>query len=214
MRYWFCLAIFLIFACDGNDTKYQTKSRAQQEALPILGIPKEVNGIEVPHSIPDFSFINQDSSVINNDTFSGKAYVTDFFFTSCPTICPKVKKQMLRLYEKYQDDERLVLLSHSIDTKRDTVGKLREYANNLEVSAKKWHFVTGEKDEIYAIADDYFSIVTDDPEAPGGFDHSGRVILVDKNRHVRAFADGTNAKEVDRLIRDIDLLFKEENAKE
>lgn len=208
MKYLYVLSLCLLLGC--GETSYQVNSpNTQEEGLPILGIPKEVDGVDVPHSIPDFVFVNQDSALVNNATFEGKAYVTDFFFTSCPTICPKVKKQMLRLYEKYQEEDRLVLLSHSIDTKRDTVGKLREYANNLEVSTKKWHFVTGEKDKIYEIADDYFSIVTDDPEAPGGFDHSGRVILVDKHRHVRSFADGTNAKEMDRFMRDIDLLLAE-----
>lgn len=209
MKYLYVLSLSLLLGC--GETSYKAATVMQEDPLPILGIPKEVNGIDIPHSIPDFAFVNQDSTIVNNATFDGKAYVTDFFFTSCPTICPKVKKQMLRLYDKYQEEDRLVLLSHSIDTKRDTVGKLREYANNLEVSAKKWHFVTGEKDKIYEIADDYFSIVTDDPEAPGGFDHSGRVILIDKNRHVRSFADGTNAKEMDRLMRDIDLLLAEKD---
>lgn len=181
----------------------------QSEELPILGQTKMVDGKEVPHAIPDFAFVNQDSVAVTNETFAGKIYVADFFFTSCPTICPKVKAQMLRIYERFQDEERLALLSHSIDVKRDTVGRLKTYAENLGVSAPKWHFVTGEKDEIYDIADDYFNIVVDDASAPGGFDHSGRIVLVDEDRHLRSYCNGTNAEEVDRFMWDIERLLAE-----
>jgi len=168
-----------------------------------------VNGKEVAHTIPDFKFVNQDSNYVTNETFAGKAYVADFFFISCPTICPKVKKQMLRIYERFSDEERLLLLSHSIDTKRDTVERLKQYARNLGVTDDRWHFVTGEKDEIYEIADDYFSIAVEDPSAPGGFNHSGRLILVDPKGRVRAFCDGTDAEEVDQFMQDIEKLLAE-----
>lgn len=177
--------------------------------LEILGNKKEVNGEMVYHTIPDFSFINQDSAVVTNATFENKAYVVDFFFISCPTICPKVKKQMLRIYEAF-DDAPIALLSHTVDTKRDTVGRLKHYATNLGVSTDRWHFVTGNKAEIYDIADDYFSIVVEDKYAPGGFDHSGRLILVDKNRHIRSFCDGTNPEDVDKFMMDIEALLAED----
>lgn len=193
----FCLAGLLILA------------GCASEELPILGQPKVVDGKEVPHFIPDFSFVNQDSVIVTNETFRDQIYVADFFFTSCPTICPKVKAQMLRIYERFEKDDRLALLSHSIDTKRDTVGRLKIYADNLGVSAPKWHFVTGDKDEIYAIADDYFNIVVDDESAPGGFDHSGRLVLIDQNRHLRSYCNGTNPEEVDRFMQDIEKLLKE-----
>jgi protein SCO1/2 len=193
----FCLAGLLMSAGCASDE------------LPILGQPKVVDGREIPHFIPDFSFVNQDGAVVTNETFSDRVYVADFFFTSCPTICPKVKAQMLRIYERFEDEDRLALLSHSIDTKRDTVGRLKVYAENLGVSTPKWHFVTGDKDEIYAIADDYFNIVIDDESAPGGFDHSGRLVLIDQNRHLRSYCNGTDPEEVDRFMRDIDKLLRE-----
>lgn len=193
----FCLFVLLI------------TGGCSSEELPILGQPKVVDGKEVPHFIPDFSFIDQDSVVVTNETFRDQIYVADFFFTSCPTICPKVKAQMLRIYERFEEDDRLALLSHSIDTKRDTVGRLKIYAENLGVSAPKWHFVTGNKDEIYAIADDYFNIVVDDESAPGGFDHSGRLVLIDQHRHLRSYCNGTDPKEVDGFMRDIEKLLKE-----
>ncbi len=179
----------------------------EEEELPILGHRDIVEGDTIYHTIPDFTFINQDSNVVTNETFEGKAYIVDFFFISCPTICPKVKKQMLRIHEEFKDEENLVLLSHTIDTKRDTVERLHSYARNLGVSAPKWHFVTGDETEIYEIADDYFSIAVKDPSAPGGFDHSGRLILVDENRHVRAFCDGTDPESVDQFILDIKKLL-------
>lgn len=182
----------------------------QPQTLPILGEADVVNGDTLYHTIPDFAFINQDSQTITNADFAGKVYVADFFFISCPTICPKVKRQMLRLYERYEKDDRIAFLSHSIDVRRDTVGRLRTYAQGLGVSAPKWHFVTGDKDAIYSMADDYFSIVVEDPSAPGGFDHSGKLILVDAQRHVRAFCDGTDPKSVNQFMRDIDLLLRAE----
>lgn len=180
------------------------------ESLPLLGQHQvdKVTGDTTYHRIPDFEFVNQDSMVVNNATFEGKIYVADFFFTSCPTICPKTAQQMLRLYKRYKDDDRVELLAHSIDTQRDTVGRLKAYANNLEVSAPKWHFVTGDKSEIYEIADDYMSIAIEDPDAPGGFDHSGWFILVDKNRHIRSFCKGTDPESVDEFMKDIDWLLE------
>ncbi len=179
-------------------------------SLPRLGkhkVDKET-GDTTYHTIPDFQFVNQDSMVVTNETFEGKVYIADFFFTSCPTICPKTAQQMLRLYERYEDDDRVALLAHSIDTKRDTVERLKEYANSLEVSAPKWHFVTGNKAEIYEIADDYMSIAIEDPDAPGGFDHSGWFILVDKDRYIRSFCNGTDPESVDKFMKDIDWLLE------
>jgi protein SCO1/2 len=103
----------------------------------------------------------------------------------------------------------VLLLSHSIDTRNDTVPALKSHADKLGIETARWHLVTGNKDSIYTIADDYFSVATENPEAPGGFDHSGRLILVDKNRHVRAFCDGTDSEDVDRFMLDIDRLLKE-----
>lgn len=179
------------------------------DKLPILGDVKIVGNDTIYHQIPDFSFIDQDSQIVNNATFADKAYVADFFFIHCPTICPITTTQMSRIYHEFENEPDLLLLNHSIDTKHDTVAALKRYAENMGVSSKKWHFVTGVHDEIYEIADDYFSSAQVDASAPGGFDHSGRLILVDKDRHVRSFCDGTDQKSVDRLMDDIRLLLKE-----
>lgn len=178
--------------------------------LPILG-ERDIsdNGDTIYHRIPTFKFIDQDSNSIDNNYYKGKVYVTDFFFTSCPTICPKMAEQMLRIYDNYINDARVMLLSHSIDPVRDSVPRLKDYADKLEVSSDKWSFVTGDRSEIYDIAEDYFSIAMEDEEAPGGFNHSGRLILIDWNGHLRSFADGTDTESVNELMKDIDVLLKE-----
>ena len=186
------------------------QQESQDQTLPYLG-QHEIDGQDtVYHTIPDFTFIDQDSNLVTNATFEGKAYLADFFFISCPTICPKVKKQMLRIFEQYKGNDELMLLSHTIDPKRDTVGRLKSYAQNLGVDNGQWRFVTGEMDEIYEIADDYMSIAKEDPNAPGGFDHSGWILLIDKTGHIRSYADGTDPEKVDRLLEDIEWLLAHE----
>ena len=201
-NFFFLLLIAGIAACVGT---------AQPKKLPILG-ERDISpaGDTIYRQVPDFQFVDQDSQLINNATFAGKIYVVDFFFIHCPTICPKVKANGLRLYEQFKNDDRVLMLSHSIDVKNDTVAALKSHAQKLGIDAKKWHLVTGDHDAIYGIADDYFSVAQEDPNAPGGFDHSGRLILVDQNRHVRAFCDGTDAEDVDRFMKDISLLLAEQ----
>lgn len=196
------LSIFMI-SCGNNAPKNQK--------LPYIGerLGLTPTGDTIYPTIPNFRFINQNGDTVTNADFEGKIYVADFFFTHCPTICPKVTAQMLRVHDQFKDSSMVLLLSHSIDPKNDTVGRLREYAGKLGVVAPKWHFVTGAKDSIYGIADDYFSIAKESPDAPGGFDHSGRLILVDKNRRVRSFCDGTDAKDVDRFMENIQTLLRE-----
>ncbi len=178
--------------------------------LPILGF-KELNsqGDTIYHAIPDYRFIDQDSTIITPSTFEGKVYVADFFFTSCPTICPRMKAQMLRVYEQYKSNEKVQLLSHSIDPEYDQVPILKQYADKLEITSKKWHLVTGDKAEIYEIAKSYFENASEDPDAPGGFIHSGAFYLVDKSRRIRGYYDGTVPEKVDQLMADIKILLNE-----
>lgn len=177
--------------------------------LPILGERIYQEGDTLYHTIPDFAFIGQDSQLVSPATFDSKIYVADFFFISCPTICPKVKKQMLRLYERFRHDSRFMLLSHSIDVRHDTVPRLKAYSEKLGVDSGKWIFVTGEEEALFGIADKYFSIARRDEDAPGGFDHSGRIILVDVRGRVRSFCDGTDEQSVDVFMKDIECLLDE-----
>lgn len=185
--------------------------------LPILGnkkiTEKEVNGELVKdtiyHTIRDFAFVDQDSNLVTNETFSDQVYVTDFFFTSCPTICPVMKQQMLRVYEAYENEPEVAILSHTIDPKHDTVAVLKDFAERLGVKTEKWHFVTGNKDSIYDIGEtSYLVVANEDENAPGGYIHSGAFLLVDKQRRIRGVYDGTIPEQVDILINDIGRLIK------
>lgn len=188
-----------------------TNPNAQNRTLPKIGFADTdpVTGDTIYPKIRDFEFMNQDSQKVTNATFEGKIYIADFFFISCPTICPKLTKQMLRIYTEFEEDDRLLMLSHTVDPKHDTIPRLKNYARNLGVSSEKWHMVRGDADFTYDIADDYFSVAHENPDAPGGYDHSGRIILVDKNRHIRSFCNGTDPGDVDRFMEDIKLLMNE-----
>jgi protein SCO1/2 len=200
MRSLFCLfvATIILSACQPN-----------RESLPVLGnhIIDPATGDTTYHEIPAFSFVNQDGQMIRETNLDGKVYIADFFFISCPTICPTVARQMKRIHDRFEDDDRLALVSYTIDPKRDTVARLKKYADGLGVASPKWQFLRGEKDVVYDLAQDYMSIAREDPNAPGGFDHSGWLLLIDDQRHIRSFCNGTEEEAVDKFMEDIDLLL-------
>ncbi len=182
----------------------------KEEKLPIFGQREVVGTDTVYHSIAPFSFVDQDSSIINNDTFQDKIYVADFFFTTCRTICPIMKTQMLRVYEATREMPDVLILSHTIDPDYDTVALLHDFADRLGVESKRWHFVTGVKDSIYKIAQtSYFATAMEDKTEPDGFIHSGAFLLIDKNQRIRGKYDGTREEDVNRLIVDIKRLRRE-----
>ena len=187
--------------------------------IPILGtrtaITREIKGKKVTdtlyHTIPAFNMLGQDSVKISNATLKGKIYVADFFFTSCPSICPVMQKNMLKLYKQYKDERDFAFLSYSIDPLHDTPSKLKKYSTQLGADSKKWYFVSGNKDSTYALAEKgYYATAKADSTAPGGFVHSGGLILVDKERRIRGIYDGTQEDEVDKLSQDMKLLQAEE----
>ncbi|OOV17589.1 SCO family protein [Flavobacterium sp. LM4] len=184
-----------------------------QEKLPVLGNPI-VKGNETQYPrIKDFSFINQDSLEVTNNTFSGKIYIADFIFLSCPSICPKMNVQLKKVYNAYKTDGEVLFLSHTIDPDNDTIPRLKAYTVDNGIK-KNWHFVTGNRDSIYKIAtESYFATAYPDQNELGGFVHSGGFLLIDKNRHVRGVYDGTNPKETTRLIADVKNLLAEDEAK-
>ena len=212
MRIFAIIALLsLVTACNNS------KEGKSDKPLPYLGPIEVVNDTTngqstivdtVWHTIPAFSFVDQDSNMVTNSTFAGKIYVADFFFTTCPSICPKMKEQMLRIYNRYIDNDTVALLSHSIDPKHDTVGTLKAYADKLGISSSKWHLITGDKDEIYKMATYYFIAVEEDPRVAGGYAHSGGFLLVDKEGHIRGHYDGTRPEEVDELLLDMEKLLR------
>lgn len=200
MLYFFRFLVFaglitLIYSCKGENS-----------ALPILGLPADGRDTAI---IPDFHFIDQLGRTVTANDFKGKVYIADFFFTSCPTICPLQTGNMLQIYKHFKDDDRVMFLSHSIDPRHDSVPVLKKYADELGVDHDKWRFITGPKEEIYHQAKAYMSIAAEDADAPGGYTHSGYLLLVDQNRHIRAFADGTKGSSVEELVPKIKLLLNE-----
>ncbi len=177
--------------------------------LPIIGPYQRVDGQKQYYPVPDFELYDQYGDTINAATFKNSLRIVDFFFISCPSICPKIQRQMKRINDAFPDKNQLQFISHSIDTKRDTVDRLARYATSMKVKKEdNWHFVTGTKDQIFSLADDYFNILVEDESAPGGYDHSGRIVLVDKEGYIRAFANGLKPKEVNQLILSIDQLLE------
>lgn len=186
----------------------------EKKNLPFLG-PKDTRLVAgqidtVYHQIPAFRFLNQDSVWVSEKDMVGKIYIADFFFTSCPTICPKMKTQLLRIYERYAENDVIRILSHSIDPTYDTPSVLKQYSTRLQVKSPRWNMLTGDKAAIYKLGEkSYMVTAQEDKNEAGGFVHSGAFILVDKNRHVRGIYDGTQEAEVNHLIEDIEILLKE-----
>jgi protein SCO1 len=180
--------------------------------LPYIGThDQDKAGKTVHYSVGKFSFTNQDSQIISEKTTEGKVYVADFFFTSCPTICPVMKTQMLRINEKFKASTDFLILSHSIDPEHDSLSVLKNYKVKLVGEAPNWHFLRGEKIYTHSLAQKtYFVSAMEDKTAvaDGGFVHSGAFVLIDKQKHIRGVYDGTKAEEVDNLMADIALLLE------
>jgi protein SCO1/2 len=179
--------------------------------LPILGERYvDDNQDTVYHSIADFAFVNQVGDTIHKEDMAGKIYVADFFFTTCPTICPVMKKEMLRVYEQFKGEPNFRILSHSIDPSHDTQAVLKDYAEKLGVpDAATWNFLTGDQEKIFEIGQtSYLTTTMADDMEPGGFLHSGAFLLVDQQGRIRGVYDGTKTEQVDRLLADIPKLLK------
>lgn len=189
---------------------FAASCKPKQTELPIFG-QREVEGTDtIYHKIAPFQFVDQDSTIITNEVFKDKIYVADFFFTSCRTICPIMKTQMVRVYEATKEMPDVLLLSHSIDPEYDTVALLHDFAERLGADSKRWHFVTGVKDSIYKIAQtSYYATALEDKAEPDGFIHSGAFLLIDKQGRIRGKYDGTKEEDVNRLIGDIKILRAE-----
>ena len=163
------------------------------------------------HTVPPFSFTDQRGKTINNDSLHGHIYVADFFFTTCPGICPKLTKNLGKVQAAFKDDNRLRIVSHSVTPWIDTVGQLAKYGADHGVIPGKWYLLTGPKEQIYQLArTGYFaeklaglSIGSD------GFVHSEFFLLVDMSGHLRGIYNGTLELETKHLIEDIQILLKE-----
>ncbi|RZS94523.1 SCO family protein [Cecembia calidifontis] len=209
----FFASLVLLFSCSGPKENDNSSS-----SLPILG-NKYVNEFEIEgkivkdtvyHKIAEFSFINQEGKEVNNATVEGKVYVADFFFTTCPTICPIMKTQMLRVYEKFKHEPNFMILSHTLDPEHDTPELLKDYAAKIGVEDDKtWNFLSGDQEKIFEIGQtSYLTTAMSDKNEPGGILHSGAFVLVDQQGRIRGVYDGTKEEQVNRLMKDIPKLLK------
>ncbi|WP_036381512.1 SCO family protein [Muricauda sp. MAR_2010_75] len=159
------------------------------------------------HRIADFKFTNQNGKTITQDDYKDKIYVADFFFTTCPTICPIMTKNMAKVQDAILDDDEVLLLSHSVTPVIDSVPQLKKYALEKGVIDSKWNLVTGDKKQIYEMArKSYLAVKTDGDGGPYDMIHTENFILVDKERRIRGFYDGTDPEEINKLLEDLKIL--------
>ncbi|MBA6315649.1 SCO family protein [Cellulophaga baltica] len=163
------------------------------------------------HKIPDFKLVNQLGDTLTQQNFDNKIYITDFFFTSCPGICPQMTNSMVALQEKFKNDPNILFLSHSVTPTIDTVEELAKYAKRFGVISNKWHLVTGDKTEIYNLGRNEYFLENDlgVPKDINDFLHSENFLLIDKNKHIRGIYNGLNRASMAQLVVDVQALEKE-----
>ena len=189
--------------------------------LPVIN-PVDVNDslvdadllkIGYGHTIADFTFLNQDSVLVSSSEFDKKIWVAEYFFTTCGSICPKMNQQMKRVQSKFKNDKDVVILSFTVTPEIDTVAQMKRHADFLGAKLPQWQLLTGEKDELYTLARRSFFLLKPAEaknmgDAGNDFIHTNNFVLVDKKKRIRGYYDGTSAKEVDQMMKDIARLQK------
>lgn len=206
--YWFLLLIPLLFILWFFVSKHDNKPSWH---LAYFG-PR--NGLKVNdtlyHFIPPFEFTNQYNEKVTEQTVKGKIYVTEFFFTTCQSICPIMNNYLEKVYQTYHDDPDFLILSHTVDPETDSVPALLDYARQHGVKDRKWLFLTGSKQDLYQVARKGYLLNAEAGDGgPDDFIHTQNFALIDKDRHIRGFYDGTDSVEIGRLIREIKILQQE-----
>jgi len=161
------------------------------------------------HKVPDFKLVNQNGDTITQKDYEDKIYITDFFFTTCQGICPIMTDHMVKIQAEFKDDPEVLLLSHSVTPEIDSVAQLKKYAEEKGVIDEKWNLVTGDKKQIYDLARKSYLVAKSQGNG-GKYDmvHTENFALVDKNKQVRGFYDGTNPEAIEQLVEDVKLLKK------
>jgi len=209
--------LFLLFISSGIIYLFYKQLQPQKE-LPFYQ-PSQVNFelidstiryVKKYHQIANFSFINQNGDTITQENYKNKIYIADFFFTTCPDICIKMTDNMKFIQDKIKNDNTVLLLSHTVTPHIDTVEQLKKYALEKGIIDSKWNLVTGSKKEIYEMARKSYLVAKENKNA-GKYDliHTENFVLVDTQKRIRGFYDGTNRKEIERLLKDISILKKE-----
>ncbi|WP_178984004.1 SCO family protein [Winogradskyella helgolandensis] len=163
------------------------------------------------HKIPDFELTNQLGEKVTQSTFENKIYITDFFFASCPGICPQMTGNMFKLQEEFINDDEVLFLSHTVTPTQDSVPVLKNYADKYGVIDHKWHLVTGDRIDIYELGRDQYFVENDlgEPKTIDDFLHTENFLLIDKNKHIRGIYNGLNRASMQQLIIDVKALKEE-----
>lgn len=216
------IALLCLFSCHPSPSKETnlTVNKTNQEELPFFNQPdwtpewisKADSAYKNIHSIPDFAFTNQEGKKISQDNVSGKIYVTNFFFSRCRGICPKMTGNMQKLQEAYIKDPEVMLLSYSVTPESDSVPVLKKYAADNNINADKWSLLTGDRESIYTLAKrEYFAGDSIGYYQAGNeFLHTENFILIDKHKRIRGVYNGTLPVEIERIKNDISTLKLEE----
>jgi len=189
------------------------------ETLPIYQ-PAEVNEklvdssiihVSKYHKIADFKLTNQNGEKITQEYYKDKIYVADFFFTTCQDICPVMTKNMYQLQQELKNDNNILFLSHTVIPEIDTVEQLKKYAIENKIDESRWNLVTGDKKQIYELARKSYLAVEDVEFGEFDMIHTENFMLIDKQKQIRGFYDGTNSEEIQRLLKDIEILKQSYN---
>ncbi len=172
-------------------------------------VDSSLQEVEVDHTVSDFHLINQNGKTITQDDYNDKIYVTDFFFTRCPSICPVMANNMEKLQERFMETEKVMLLSLSVTPEMDSVPRLWAYSQKYNANDSKWNITTGDKEHIYELArKSYFAVNDTGDGLLQDFIHTPNFILVDTKKQIRGIYDGTKDSEIERLVYDIEILLK------
>ena len=172
-------------------------------------VDSSIQHIEKYHTVADFKLINQNGDTITQNNYKDKIYITDFFFTTCQTICPIMTSNMLDIQKVIKDDSEVMLLSHSVTPEIDSVAQLKRYAIKKGVIDEKWNLVTGDRKQIYDLARKSYMVVEDDGLNNYGMIHTENFALIDKNKRIRGTYNGISKAGIDSLLRDLETLKKE-----
>ena len=217
----FLFFVVLTISCEKQSKKRKSKvvetSRVahlpyyKDESFTPYWLTPGTKEVQEFHAIPDFKLVNQLGDSISQKAFEDKIYITDFFFATCPGICPKMTRNMFKIQEEFKNDSSIMLLSHSVTPSIDSVHVLNNYAKNHGVIANKWHLATGNKKQIYDLGRDHYFVENDlgEEKSIEDFLHTENFLLIDKNKHIRGLYNGLNRASINQLITDVKALRKE-----
>ncbi|PRX43234.1 SCO family protein [Salegentibacter salegens] len=206
----FILSVIIIYSIYTLLTPKERLPVFQPDMVNAELVDSTVQYVRKYHTIKDFELINQNGDTITQDFYENKIYVADFFFTTCLTICPIMTDHMLEIQQKIKDDPEVLLLSHTVFPKTDSVPVLKKYAEEKGVIDEKWNLVTGDKKHIYELArKSYLASKSNGDGGPYDMIHTENFVLVDKEKRIRGFYDGTDAEAIKNLMHDIKVLKRE-----